>query len=108
MTLPTLGIDAYQLTTLLTHADEGRLDHEVTMSFFFRRMPKGRHYVLFSGLERILEHAGQMAIDSAELSMLQDHAAIGPALRARPDVVNRLATLSGFRGAIDAMPEGSL
>ncbi|HVJ92258.1 MAG TPA: hypothetical protein VM580_20800, partial [Labilithrix sp.] len=60
MTLPTLGIDAYQLTTLLTHADEGRLDHEVTMSFFFRRMPKERNFVLFSGLRRIIEHASQM------------------------------------------------
>lgn len=57
MTLPTLGIDAYQLTTLLTHADEGRLDQEVTMAFFFRRMPKERRFVLFSGLRRILEHA---------------------------------------------------
>ena len=54
MTLPTLGIDAYRLTTLLTHADEGRLDQEVTMAFFFRRMPKHRSFVVFSGLRRIL------------------------------------------------------
>lgn len=108
MTLPTLGIDAYQLTTLLTHADEGRLDQEVTMAFFFRRMPKNRGYVMFSGLRRILEHAAQMSLDDAELDTLQHHAAIGPALRARPDVVARLRGLRGFRGAIDAMPEGSV
>jgi nicotinate phosphoribosyltransferase len=108
MTLPTLGIDAYQLTTLLTHADEGRLDHEVTMAFFFRRMPKNRGFVVFSGLRRILEHAAQMALDETDLDTLQHHTAIGPALRARPDVVARLRALRGFRGSIDAMPEGSV
>ena len=108
MTLPTLGIDAYQLTTLLTHADEGRLDQDVSMAFFFRRMPKHRSYVVFSGLRRILEHVAQMALDDAELDTLEHHAAIGPALRARPEVAARLRSLRGFRGAIDAMPEGSL
>jgi len=108
MTLPTLGIDAYQLTTLLTHADEGRLEHEVTMAFFFRKMPKNRAYVVFSGLQRILEHAAQMSLDEGELAALEHHAAIGPALRARPEVVARLRALRGFVGSIDAMPEGSL
>ena len=108
MTLPTLGIDAYQLTTLLTHADEGRLDHQVTMAFFFRRMPKERRFVLFSGLRRILEHASQMSIDQGELEALEAHPSIGPALKARPQVGERLRALSGFSGDIDAMPEGSL
>ncbi len=108
MSLPTLGIDAYQLTTLLTHADEGRLDHEVTMSFFFRKMPKERSFVLFAGLRRILEHAEQMRLDPDELSALGQHAAIGPALEARPAVMDRLRSLRGFVGAIDAMPEGSV
>lgn len=108
MSLPTLGIDAYQLTTLLTHADEGRLDQEVSMAFFFRRMPKHRRFVLFAGLQRILEHATQMSLDDAELETLEHHAAIGPALRTRPEVIARLRALRGFVGSIDAMPEGSL
>lgn len=108
MSLPTLGIDAYQLTTLLTHADEGRLDHQVSMSFFFRRMPKHRRFVLFAGLTRILEHAAQMSLDPAELDALFEHWSIGPALRARPAVVERLRALRGFEGSIDAMPEGSV
>ena len=95
MTTATLGIDAYQLTTLLTHADEGRLDQEVSMAFFFRRMPKNRAFVLFSGLRRILEHAEQMRIDEGELEALKDHSAIGPALEARGEVVERLRSLRG-------------
>jgi len=108
MTLPTLGIDAYQLTTLLTHADEGRLDQDVSMAFFFRKMPKNRSFVLFSGLRRIVEHAAQMSIDEGELEVLLDHSAIGPALLARPDVMRRFRSLRGFQGSIDAMPEGSV
>lgn len=108
MTLPTLGIDAYQLTTLLTHADAGRLDQRVSMAFFFRRMPKHRGFVLFSGLRRIVEHAAQMSIDGDELEALFEHSAIGPALEKRPDVVARLHALRGFSGSIDAMPEGSV
>lgn len=108
MTTATLGIDAYQLTTLLTHADEQRLNQEVSMAFFFRRMPKNRAFVLFSGLRRILEHAEQMRIDEGELAMLEGHSAIGPALAARPAVVERLRALRGFVGSIDAMPEGSI
>jgi len=108
MSLPTLGIDAYQLTTLLTHADEGRLDHEVSMAFFFRRMPKNRRFVIFAGLERILEHATQMSLDMSEVDQLAAHTAIGPALKARPQVIDKLRSLQGFIGGIDAMPEGSV
>jgi len=108
MSLPTLGIDAYQLTTLLTHADQGRLDHQVSMAFFFRRMPRNRSFVIFAGLQRILEHAAQMSLDEAELDALEHHSAIGPALRDRPAVIERLRALRGFHGTIDAMPEGSL
>ena len=79
MTLSTLGIDAYQLTTLLAHADLGRLDQRVTMSFFFRRMPKNRSYVVFCALRRILE--------TRDISMMQATPAMW-----------RLLLQSGWRG----------
>ena len=71
MTLPTLGIDAYQLTTLLTHADEGRLDHEVTMSFFFRRMPKDRYSTLT--YSKAVERACDKAFPPPEPQCLSMH-----------------------------------
>jgi nicotinate phosphoribosyltransferase len=108
MTLATLGIDAYQLTTLLTHADEGRLEHPVTMAFFFRRMPTNRRYVVFAGLQRVLEHAAQLSLDEAELAALEGHPTLGAVLRARPEVLARLRALRGFAGSIDALPEGGL
>ena len=53
----TLGVDAYQLTTLVAHADAGRLDQRLTMAFFFRKLPKERNFVVFAGLRQCLEHA---------------------------------------------------
>ncbi len=107
MTLSTLGIDAYQLTTLLAHADLGRLDQRVTMSFFFRRMPKNRSYVVFCALRRILETAREMRFGDEELAALDAHPMIGPALAARPAVREALRAVDGFDGNIDAIPEGT-
>ena len=57
MSLDTLTVDDYQLTTLVAHADAGRAEAAVAMAFFFRKLPKNRNYVLFCGLRQILEHA---------------------------------------------------
>jgi nicotinate phosphoribosyltransferase len=108
MTLGTFGIDAYQLTTLVAHADEGRLGHAVSMAFFFRRMPPSRAYVVFCGRRQILEHAAHMKLGRDELEALEAHPTLGPALRARPALRDALASVDGFSGEIDAMPEGTL
>src|SRR2546427_6369267 len=108
MTLATLGIDAYQLTTLVAHADAGRLEHRVSMAFFFRRLPKGRNYVVACGLRHALAHAEQMAFGEAEIGALLAHPVLGPALVARPALLGALRDLHGFRGEIDAVPEGTL
>lgn len=108
MSLATLGIDAYQLTTLLAHADFGRMEHDVSMAFFFRKMPRARSYVVFCGLRQLLEHAAQMAFSAHDLATLSDHPVIGPALAKRPHVLEALRKLEGFEGEIDAMPEGTL
>jgi nicotinate phosphoribosyltransferase len=103
-----LGIDAYQLTTLVAHADEARLDHTVSMAFFFRRMPHDRGYVVACGLRQILDQAAGLGFDERERTMLLAHPVIGPALAARPALTKRLFDLSGFQGSIDALPEGTL
>jgi nicotinate phosphoribosyltransferase len=107
MSLATLTVDAYQLTTLLAHADAGRMQAAMAMAFFFRKMPKNRNYVLFCGLRQILEHAAQMRIDEDELGTLLENPLLGPALKARPAVVEALRALDGFEGEVDALPEGT-
>ena len=108
MSRGTFGIDTYQLTTLIAHADAGRLEHDVRMAFFFRRMPRSRAYCVFCGRRQILEHAAQMRFDAREMAALDAHPMLGPALRARPSVRRALEALDGFAGDIDAMPEGTL
>ncbi len=108
MSLDTLAVDAYQLTTLVAHAAAGRLQQRVAMAFFFRKLPKGRNYVVFCGLRSILEQAAQLALDDAEIATLLNHPVIGPALAAHPEVTAALRALDGFDGDIDALPEGTL
>src|SRR6266702_4786473 len=100
MTLASLGIDTYQLTTLVAHADAGRLDHRVTMAFFFRRLPKTRNYVVACGIRHALAHGAQLALGDAEIATLMGHPLLGPALDARPALVHALRSLYGFDGEI--------
>ncbi len=108
MSLATMGIDAYQLTTLVAHADAGRLDHQVSMSFFFRRMPAHRNFVVFAGLRQVLEHAAQMGFDEGDLALFDNHPIVGAALQSRPALRTALRQMKGFVGEIDAVPEGTL
>jgi nicotinate phosphoribosyltransferase len=107
MSLDTLTVDAYQLTTLVAHHDAGRVASPVAMAFFFRKMPRNRNYVLFCGLRSILEHAGAMRLDGGDLEALLENPLLGAALKARPELVATLRALDGFEGEIDAMPEGT-
>lgn len=108
MSLPTLGIDAYQLTTLIAHADAGRLGHQVCMSFFFRRMPQHRNFVVFAGLRQLMDHAAQISVEENELIALDKHPVIGKALRMRGALKTALQKMKGFVGDIDACAEGTL
>jgi nicotinate phosphoribosyltransferase len=108
MSTSTMGLDAYQLTTLVAHADADRLEQRVVMSFFFRKLPAARNYVVCCGLRSLIEHARQMRFEEDELRTLAEHPLIGPALLARPSLMDALRALDGFRGDIDALPEGTL
>jgi nicotinate phosphoribosyltransferase len=107
MSLATLTVDAYQLTTLVAHADAGRLGSAVSMAFFFRKLPKQRNFVLFCGLRALVEHAAAMRLDQDDLEMLLADPLLGPALATRPSVLEALRQLDGFEGEIDALSEGT-
>lgn len=107
MSLDTLTVDAYQLTTLVAHADAGRMTAPVAMAFFFRKLSRNRNYVLFCGLRSLVEHAAAMRLDDGDLQALLDCPLLGPPLRARPALVAALRELEGFAGEIDALREGT-
>ena len=105
-------IDLYQLTSLVPHWDAGLADQPVTMSFFSRRLPRGpdgrpvRGYLVWAGLRRCLGWLKEAAIDNARAETLMSHPVLGPALRTRPELVERLLRWR-FRGNIAAPPEGT-
>jgi nicotinate phosphoribosyltransferase len=103
-----LGLDAYQLTTLIAHADAGRLQHRVSMAVFFRKMPSSRNYVIACGLERALDYASRLVFDDHSLAALERHPLLGPALGSRPQILQSLRDLKGFEGELDAVREGTL
>lgn len=105
------GLDVYQLTTLIAHAADGRLhsSQPLWMSFFFRRMPRNRRVVIPCGLRSIVEHCHALRLSHEELATLDQHPILGPALQTAPGraVREALASLDGFVGDIDALPEGT-
>jgi nicotinate phosphoribosyltransferase len=111
MSESALGIDVYQLTTLIAHAAEGRLHSPpLGMSFFFRRLPKNRNYVVAAGMRSLGEHCQALRFSQSELRTIEEHPVIGPALRTPhgQQVRAALQRLDGFVGDIDALPEGTL
>lgn len=108
-----LGIDLYQLTTLVTHASLGLLDPTlppVGMSFFFRKLPPHRNYVVMAGLPSILHFCAHLQFQQNDWQTLWDHPFLGPTLRTPigQQVVKTLESIQGFSGSIDALPEGTL
>ncbi len=116
MSLASLGVDVYQLTTLIAHAAEGRMGdeaggaQEVGMGYFFRKLPKNRNYVVAAGLRSILSYCADLRFSPEELATLTAHPVLGPALHTSPgaQILAALRELSGFCGDIDALPEGTL
>ncbi len=108
MSARVMGLDVYQLTTLCAHAREGRLAHRVAMSFFFRKLPRERNFVVFCGLRSILEQCAAMRFDREDLAALRGHPLLGPAFARDPGALAALAAIDGFEGDIDALPEGTL
>lgn len=108
---PTLCIDLYQVTTLVAHAAAGRLGQQVGMSFFFRKMPPSRNYVVVAGTRDILEeHAPRMGLRPEEVEALMGVEVLRPVSQtpAGRQVAAALGALQGFCGDIDAVAEGTL
>ena len=113
MTTLATHLDLYQLTSLVPHWDAGRAHVDVWMSFFSRRLPRSldgetaRDFIVWAGLQRCLEWLSKARFDEARLETLCAHPMLGPALRARPDLVKALRDWR-FSGEVWAPDEGEL
>ncbi|MCA9520661.1 MAG: nicotinate phosphoribosyltransferase [Myxococcales bacterium] len=110
--IPATHIDLYQLTSLIPHWDAGLANTRVVMSFFSRRLPQDdqghpvRGFLLFVGLRRALTWLEAAIFDEERILALQTHPMLGPALDARPDLIDRLRNWR-FSGRVLAPREGT-
>lgn len=104
-----LSLDLYQITTLMALLGPSG-SKPLTMSFFFRKLPRERNFVVSCGLRSIIDHCQKLQITPEEwetlqnLPMLKD---LWGTLRGQR-VKKALLDLNGFEGEIDALPEGTL
>lgn len=92
--------DIYQLTMTKIYHEQGMEDTAV-FEFFFRKLPKQRHFLLNVGLEQVIQYLENFQFTCEELNFLsQDE-------RFDEDFINYLSKLR-FTGEVNAMPEGSV
>ena len=92
--------DLYQLTMLQSYYEEGMEDTAV-FEFFVRRLPAHRNFMLFAGLEQVLEYLENLHFSREELEWLERSG------RFDAEFVARLEQFQ-FSGDIDAMSEGTV
>lgn len=95
-----LATDLYQLTMVQSY-----LDHDITdmasFEFFVRKMPTHRGFLVFCGLESVLNFLQSLQFNEAELAWLKQSGRFSKTL------IDYLAEIH-FTGDVDAMPEGTL
>jgi len=109
MNTDALMVDLYQIATLFAHEkiDPARMNQRVQMSFFSRKVPINRNYIMFVGLRSILEHMKQFNHHTVSEMVweLSKHPMIGPALAKRADIFSQFQ-FNDFN--IMSMREGTL
>lgn len=71
---PTSGLytDLYQLAMSQAYFLAGRADESASFDYFFRKMPFGSGYVIFAGLQDLLNVLEQWHFSEADLEFLQE------------------------------------
>lgn len=92
--------DQYQLTMSQVYFHKGLKDETAIFDYFFRKLPFQGGYVLFAGLEDLLEAADNLRFDEKDLEFLKQEGM-------DPEFLDYLESFR-FRGNIYASKEGDL
>ncbi len=104
--LSGLGLltDLYQLTMGAAYLKRGIADSRASFELFVRHLPPVRSYMVFAGLEPVLEYLGRLSFSAAEVEYVRRHEMFQHVGR---EFFERLRHLR-FSGDLWAMPEGTV
>jgi nicotinate phosphoribosyltransferase len=99
-----LMTDLYELTMAAGYFALGWSNRTATFELWVRRLPYHRNFLVFAGLEQILDYLQNLAFDEADVAYLQSL----PTFRHVPaDWFDHLRRLR-FTGSVWAVPEGTV
>ena len=68
--MPALSTDLYQLTMAAAYFESG-VREQATFEMFVRSLPPKREYLIFAGLEQVLDHLAKLRFTSDEIDYLR-------------------------------------
>lgn len=96
--------DLYEVTMMAGYAEAGMDQAHATFELFVRRLPAGRAYLVFAGLEQALGDLLRLAFSAEQVDYLRSTPSFS---RINPGFFDRLRKLR-FTGDVWAVPEGSV
>jgi nicotinate phosphoribosyltransferase len=96
--------DLYQLTMMAGYAASGLAEVPATFELFVRRLPPGRSYLVFAGLEQAVGDLMRLAFSRAQIQAIHALPAFHGVDPAWLDVLEGIR----FRGDLWVVPEGSV
>lgn len=97
----SLMTDRYELTMLASFIESGRVNDKATFEVFTRRLPAGRRYGVFAGLNRLLPMIKDFTFSYHDLLWMKSNSIINE------ETFNYLMDFS-FKGEIFAYEEGDI
>jgi nicotinate phosphoribosyltransferase len=94
-----LAVDLYQLTMLQGYFDQ-KMEESAVFEFFIRRLPKNRSFLIFCGLDPVLDYLETLRFSHQDLEKLKQCGLL------KNEFIHSLKTFR-FTGDVDAMPEGT-
>ncbi len=96
--------DLYQLTMMAGYHAAGMADQKASFELFVRKMPPGRAFLVFAGLEQAIGDLLALAFAPEQIAEIRHW----PAFRGiAADVMDRVAA-TRFEGDVYAVPEGTV
>lgn len=96
--------DLYQLTMMAGYAASGRQDDHVVFEMFVRRLPRGRSYLVFAGLEQAIGDLRNLRFSTVQIEGIRGL----PAFRGLSSDFFESLTDLRFDGDLWAVPEGTV